>query len=56
MRASCPIIKLFPGGIVGPGFIKDIHGPIPEVDLMPSGGVSIDNVAEWKKLVQLQSV
>ncbi|AGM98447.1 2-dehydro-3-deoxyphosphogluconate aldolase [Streptococcus iniae] len=49
MRASCPIIKLFPGGIVGPGFIKDIHGPIPEVDLMPSGGVSIDNVAEWKK-------
>ncbi|HEL0709806.1 TPA: bifunctional 4-hydroxy-2-oxoglutarate aldolase/2-dehydro-3-deoxy-phosphogluconate aldolase [Streptococcus equi subsp. zooepidemicus] len=48
MAASCPIIKVFPGGVVGPGFIKDIHGPIPEVDLMPSGGVSIDNVKEWK--------
>lgn len=49
MKASCPIIKLFPGGQVGPGFIKDIHGPIPEVALMPSGGVSIDNIADWKK-------
>ncbi|VTS30989.1 2-dehydro-3-deoxyphosphogluconate aldolase/4-hydroxy-2-oxoglutarate aldolase [Streptococcus pseudoporcinus] len=49
MRAQCPIIKLFPGGILGPGFIKDIHGPIPEVELMPSGGVAIENVAEWKK-------
>lgn len=49
MNAGCPIIKVFPGGIVGPGFIKDIHGPIPEVDLMPSGGVSASNVADWKK-------
>ncbi len=49
MNSGCQIIKLFPGGIVGPGFIKDIHGPIPEVDLMPSGGVSVDNVADWKK-------
>lgn len=49
MKSGCQIIKLFPGGIVGPGFIKDIHGPIPEVNLMPSGGVSVDNVADWKK-------
>ncbi|MGT2666981.1 bifunctional 2-keto-4-hydroxyglutarate aldolase/2-keto-3-deoxy-6-phosphogluconate aldolase [Streptococcus rifensis] len=48
MEAGCPIIKLFPGGSLGPSFIKDIHGPIPDVDLMPSGGVSIDNVATWK--------
>ncbi|MGT2784973.1 bifunctional 2-keto-4-hydroxyglutarate aldolase/2-keto-3-deoxy-6-phosphogluconate aldolase [Streptococcus merionis] len=48
MEAGCPIIKLFPGGSLGPGFIKDIHGPIPEVNVMPSGGVSIDNVASWK--------
>lgn len=49
MKAGCPIIKVFPGGVVGPSFIKDIHGPIPQVDLMPSGGVSAVNVAEWKK-------
>lgn len=47
--AGCPIIKLFPGGILGPNFIKDIHGPIPEVNLMPSGGVSVANVLAWKK-------
>lgn len=48
-EAGCKIIKLFPGGVLGPGFIKDVHGPIPQVDVMPSGGVSIDNVAAWKK-------
>lgn len=49
MEAACDIIKLFPGGVLGPSFIKDIHGPIPEVDLMPSGGVSIENVKAWKE-------
>lgn len=48
MNAGCDIIKVFPGGIVGPGFIKDVHGPIPEAQLMPSGGVSLDNIAEWQ--------
>ena len=48
-QAGCPIIKLFPGGVLGPRFIKDIHGPVPQVDLMPSGGVSVENVADWKK-------
>lgn len=48
-RAGCPIIKLFPGGVLGSGFIKDIHGPIPDVNIMPSGGVSIDNVAQWRQ-------
>lgn len=47
MNAGCKIIKLFPGGQLGAGFIKDIHGPIPEVQLMPSGGVSLDNIKEW---------
>lgn len=32
---------------MGPGFIKDVKGPIPHVELMPSGGVSIDNVEKW---------
>ncbi|HEM6183169.1 bifunctional 4-hydroxy-2-oxoglutarate aldolase/2-dehydro-3-deoxy-phosphogluconate aldolase [Streptococcus suis] len=48
-QAGCPIIKLFPGGVLGPGFIKDIHGPVPDVNLMPSGGVSVENVVDWKK-------
>jgi 2-dehydro-3-deoxyphosphogluconate aldolase/(4S)-4-hydroxy-2-oxoglutarate aldolase len=48
MNAGCEIIKVFPGGILGSGFIKNVHGPIPEAQLMPSGGVSLDNIAEWK--------
>lgn len=49
MDVGCEIIKVFPGGILGSGFIKDVHGPIPEAQLMPSGGVSIDNVVEWRE-------
>ena len=48
MNAGCEIIKIFPGGVLGSGFIKDVHGPIPEAQLMPSGGVSLDNIAEWR--------
>ncbi len=48
-QAGCRMIKLFPGSVLGPGFIKDVHGPVPSIDLMPSGGVSVDNVADWKK-------
>ena len=47
--AGAKIVKLFPGGTIGKGFIQAIHGPIPEVDLMPSGGVSASNVKEWKE-------
>lgn len=47
MQEGSQIIKVFPGGQLGPSFIKDIHGPIPEVQLMPSGGVSMDNIADW---------
>ena len=43
MNGGAKIIKLFPGGVLGPSFIKDIHGPIPNVNLMPSGGVCLAN-------------
>jgi len=49
MNGGAKIIKLFPGGVLGPSFIKDIHGPIPSVNLMPSGGVSLANIKEWKE-------
>lgn len=41
------VVKLFPGSTMKPAFIKDIKGPIPYVNLMPSGGVSIDNLDQW---------
>jgi len=49
MEAGADIIKVFPGEAFGPKIIKAIRGPIPYAKLMPTGGVSIDNVAEWIK-------
>lgn len=43
------VCKLFPGSLLGPSFIKDVKGPIPHVQLMPSGGVSLDNIDKWVK-------
>lgn len=47
MATGVEIAKVFPGGILGAGFIKDVHGPIPHVELMPSGGVNLENMATW---------
>ena len=38
------IIKVFPASGVGPGYFKDIAGPLPFIPLMPTGGVSLDNI------------
>lgn len=37
---GCEIVKLFPGGTYGPNFVKDIKGPQPWTEVMPTGGVS----------------
>jgi len=47
MSAGADIIKVFPGSAFGPSFIKAIKGPLPQAVLMPTGGVSLDNVSEW---------
>ncbi|MFO7295369.1 MAG: bifunctional 2-keto-4-hydroxyglutarate aldolase/2-keto-3-deoxy-6-phosphogluconate aldolase [Caldicoprobacter sp.] len=49
MEAGADIIKVFPGELFGPKIIKAIRGPIPYAKLMPTGGVSLDNVEEWIK-------
>ena len=41
------IIKIFPGSLGGPAYIKAIKGPFPDIPMMPTGGVSAGNVAEW---------
>ena len=47
LEAGADIVKVFPGDIVGVKMIKDIHGPLPQAQLMPSGGVNVENTAEW---------
>ncbi len=49
MEAGADIIKIFPGEAFGPKIIKAIRGPIPYAKMMPTGGVSVDNVGEWIK-------
>ncbi|MFT8394077.1 MAG: bifunctional 4-hydroxy-2-oxoglutarate aldolase/2-dehydro-3-deoxy-phosphogluconate aldolase [Liquorilactobacillus ghanensis] len=43
------IIKLFPGSVTGSKMINAIHGPLPDVNIMPTGGVSLDNMEDWFK-------
>ncbi len=49
MEAGADIVKIFPGELFGPGIIKAVRGPIPYAKMMPTGGVSLDNVEEWIK-------
>lgn len=46
---GCEIVKLFPGGVYGPGFVKAIKGPQPWTKIMPTGGVSPteENIKAW---------
>ena len=45
--AGADIVKVFPATPLGPGFFKDVRGPLPHIKLMPTGGVTIDNAADW---------
>lgn len=47
MECGCDILKVFPGETLGPTFLKAVKAPLPQAALMPTGGVSIDNVATW---------
>lgn len=47
LATGVEVVKVFPGGILGPAFIKNVHGPIPHVEMMPSGGVSLENMDQW---------
>ena len=49
MEAGADILKVFPGELSGPRFIRAIHGPLPYAQIMPTGGVNVDNAAEWIK-------
>ncbi len=49
LEAGADIIKVFPGELYGPKIIKAIRGPLPYAQIMPTGGVTVDNAGEWIK-------
>jgi 2-dehydro-3-deoxyphosphogluconate aldolase/(4S)-4-hydroxy-2-oxoglutarate aldolase len=46
-QAGAPLVKLFPAGGLGPRFLRDVRGPLPQIDVMPTGGVKIEDIADW---------
>ena len=49
MDAGAKIVKIFPGELFGPQVIKAFRGPMPGLKLMPTGGVSLENIQDWIK-------
>jgi 2-dehydro-3-deoxyphosphogluconate aldolase/(4S)-4-hydroxy-2-oxoglutarate aldolase len=41
------VVKIFPGSLTGPSYIKALKGPFPYIPMMPTGGVSAANAADW---------
>lgn len=46
-RAGAALVKLFPAGSVGADFIRDLRGPLREIPLLPTGGITLDNAAQF---------
>ena len=46
-EAGADIVKIFPATMLGPQFIRDVRAPMPQLKLMPTGGVTLDNAGDW---------
>lgn len=42
-RAGASAVKLFPASSLGPSFIRELHGPLPDIPIVPTGGITIDS-------------
>jgi 2-dehydro-3-deoxyphosphogluconate aldolase/(4S)-4-hydroxy-2-oxoglutarate aldolase len=47
MTAGATAVKLFPARLGGPRYLRDIREPLPDIPIVPTGGVSAENVADW---------
>ncbi|WP_437191073.1 bifunctional 4-hydroxy-2-oxoglutarate aldolase/2-dehydro-3-deoxy-phosphogluconate aldolase [Planctomicrobium sp. SH527] len=48
-QAGSDIVKVFPAEIGGPGYLKVLHGPLPQIRLMPTGGVNLETMSDFVK-------
>ena len=48
-KGGADIIKIFPASLGGPELIKDLRGPFPQIKFLPTGGVMLENVAQFIK-------
>ncbi|RAR44820.1 bifunctional 2-keto-4-hydroxyglutarate aldolase/2-keto-3-deoxy-6-phosphogluconate aldolase [Paenibacillus sp. MDMC362] len=49
LELGVDVIKLFPGNLYSPSVIPSLKGPLPQANIMPTGGVNLDNLHEWIK-------
>ncbi|WP_454773056.1 bifunctional 2-keto-4-hydroxyglutarate aldolase/2-keto-3-deoxy-6-phosphogluconate aldolase [Janthinobacterium tructae] len=47
LQAGADIVKVFPAEMFGPAYIKALRAPLPQAPLMPTGGVTVENLQEW---------
>ena len=47
LEDGADIVKVFPGEVLGPAFVKAVRGPLPHAPLMPTGGVSVETAEQW---------
>jgi 2-dehydro-3-deoxyphosphogluconate aldolase/(4S)-4-hydroxy-2-oxoglutarate aldolase len=48
-EAGADVVKVFPADVLGPAFFRALRGPLPQVKLMPTGGVDVANAADYLK-------
>jgi 2-dehydro-3-deoxyphosphogluconate aldolase / (4S)-4-hydroxy-2-oxoglutarate aldolase len=48
-QAGADLVKIFPITSMGPGYLKDLHGPLPYVKFIPTGGIDLNNAADYIK-------
>ena len=46
-EAGADFVKVFPAAVLGPSYFQELRGPFPHLPIMPTGGVTLDNVADW---------
>jgi len=48
-EAGADIVKVFPADIGGPSYLKSVHGPLPQIRLLPTGGVDLETLPSFVK-------
>jgi len=46
-EAGADMVKVFPATVGGPGYLRDIRGPLPQIRLVPTGGVNVENTPDF---------
>src|SRR5439155_17671761 len=46
-EAGADIVKVFPSDVTGPAYLKAVHGPLPQIRLLPTGGVNLETAASF---------